>query len=75
MAITLEQLRDIINIEFGEPYLVENGVYAIIHQTSNGKELEISIGRRDCRINEFGEVIGAGTLLGMPDDILVFNQP
>lgn len=74
MSLSLEQLRDIFNLQFGEPYLVENGVVATLENNHEGKMLSIQIGRRDIQINDSGEVVGAGTLITMPDDVLVFNQ-
>lgn len=74
MSLSLERICEILNIEFGEPYLVENGVYAKIEHVDGEKILNLQIGRRDCQINEAGIVIGAGTLMSMPDDVLVFND-
>lgn len=72
--ITLEKLCEIINENFGEPFLVKDGVSAEIYETDDGeKELSINIGRRDVQINEQGEVVGCGTFMGVPDNVLSFD--
>lgn len=72
--ITLEKLCEIINENFGEPFLVKDGVSAEIYETDHGvKELSINIGRRDIQINEQGEVLNAGTLMDVPGDVLSFD--
>ena len=75
MALTIEKLCEIINTEFGDPYLVKDGVSAEILINDDGsKELSINIGRRDVQIDENGEVLGAGTFMGMAGDTLVFSD-
>ena len=75
MSLTIEKLCKIINTEFGAPFLIEDGVSAEILLNDDGtKELSINIGRRDVQIDENGEVLGAGTFMGMAGDTLVFSD-
>lgn len=71
MSVTIEQFCEIINQNFGEPFLVKDGVSAEVYTDEDGeKSLCIQIGRRDVQIGENGEVIGAGTIMGVPDNRL-----
>jgi hypothetical protein len=72
--ISLEKLCEIINTNFGEPFLVKDGVSAEISEYEGKKELTIAIGRRDIQIDENGELVGSGTFVGMADDTLSFNE-
>jgi hypothetical protein len=75
MSLTIEKLCEIINTEFGSPFLVKDGVSAEILINDDGtKELSINIGRRDVQIDENGEVLGSGTFMGMEGDTLVFSE-
>ena len=75
MSLTIEKLCEIINTEFGAPFLIEDGVSAEILLNDDGTtELSINIGRRDVQIDEKGEVLGAGTFTGMAGDTLVFSD-
>jgi hypothetical protein len=71
MSITLEQLCEIINEHFGEPFLVKDGVSA---EMQDDGTLSINIGRRDIQIDQNGEVVACGTFLGMTNDTLSFNE-
>jgi len=61
--LTLERLKEIIDQNFGEPFLKE-GMVTADFTYGEGKTLAITIGRRDVEINEDGEVVGSGTMLG-----------
>jgi len=69
--LTLEALCEVINTQFGEPFLVRDGVMAEIITEDDETLLSICIGRRDIQINAAGEVVSGGTLLGMSDDTLL----
>jgi len=63
---TLERLKEIIDQNFGPPFLEEGLVVAKFVDDDNGakeKTLQINIGRRDIWINEAGEVTASGTTL------------
>ena len=74
MSLSLEKLCEVINENFGEPYLAKDGVSAEIIDDNGIKVLSINIGRRDVQIDEQGEVVGCGTFLGMPDNTLVYIE-
>lgn len=75
MSLTIEKLCEIINTEFGAPFLIKDGVSAeILVNDDSTKELSINIGRRDVQIDEDGNVLGAGTFMGMAGDTLVFSD-
>ena len=69
--LTLETLCEIINKQFGEPFLIRDGVMAEIVTEADETLLSICIGRRDIQINAAGEVVGSGTLVGMSNDTLL----
>jgi hypothetical protein len=71
VSITLEKLCEIINEQFGEPFLVKDGVSA---EMQDDGTLSINIGRRDIQIDQNGEVVSCGTFLGMTNDTLLFNE-
>ena len=75
MAIELDRLAEILNNQFGEPFLAKDGVRAEYREFEGQKELMISIGRRDIQINDAGEVVSCGTFVIMPDDVLVWDDP
>lgn len=65
MSLTLEKLCEVLNQNFGEPFLEEGMVSADIweDEETGEKSLAIQIGRRDVQIDSDGQVIGAGTML------------
>jgi len=69
--LTLETLCKVINTQFGEPFLVRDGVMAEIVTEADETLLSICIGRRDIQINAAGEVVSSGTLVGMSNDTLL----
>ena len=69
--LTLEALCEIINTQFGEPFLVRDGVMAELIIEADETLLSICIGRRDIQLNAAGEVVGSGTLVGMSNDTLL----
>ena len=63
----LEQLAEILAREFGAPFLEEGFVFSGIHVDEEGnKSLHLRIGPRDIEIDEEGNMLGNGTLLGEP---------
>ena len=62
--ITLEKLKEILDEQFGEPFLPKDIVIAEIIKFDEKKELSITIGRRDIQIDEYGNVNSSGTFLG-----------
>jgi hypothetical protein len=74
MSLSLEKLCEVINQNFGEPYLSKDGVSAEIIDDDGIKVLSINIGRRDVQIDAHGEVVSCGTFLGMPNNTLVYNE-
>lgn len=60
--ISLDQLKKIIDREFGTPFLKDGHVKAHFVKGKR-KTLEIVIGKRDIWLTESGRVIGAGTRL------------
>jgi hypothetical protein len=73
--LTLEKLCEIINSNFGEPYLISGGVTAeIIEDEEDVQLLSINIGRRDIQINTQGEIVGSGTFLSMANNTLELNE-
>jgi len=64
LMLTLERLKEIIDQNFGTPFLEEGLVTASLDNEDGEKTLSITIGRRDVQINEAGEVVGSGTMLG-----------
>jgi hypothetical protein len=59
--ISNAQLNEILNQNFGEPFLPNDFVAS---ELTEDNTIQISIGRRDIAIDENGEVIGSGTLMG-----------
>lgn len=59
----LTKFADILNKEFGPPFLPDGFVRAIWEP---GNTLRVYIGRRDIHIDEEGHVLGAGTCLSKP---------
>jgi len=75
MALSIEKLCEVLNSEFGSPFLVDGGVVAEILENEDGsKELSINIGRRDVQIDADGEVTSSGTFIAMADNTLIFNE-
>ena len=72
--INLELLAKILNDNFGEPFLVKDGVTAEISGEGDDKILTISIGRRDVGFTSIGEVVNTGTYTGMGPDTLVGSE-
>jgi len=74
--LTLEKLAEIINENFGEPFLVKDGVFAEVIDEDDEAEpsLCLTIGRRDIQINSEGEVLGSGTCVSMPPNTLELNN-
>ena len=62
--LTLERLKEIIDQNFGTPFLEKDLVTANLDNEDGEKTLSITIGRRDIQINEAGKVVGSGTMLG-----------
>ena len=58
--MTLDQLAQIFNQEFQEPFLPDGMVQ--VRMNDDGT-MRLQIDRRDVHINEDGEVLGAGTAL------------
>jgi hypothetical protein len=73
-TITLEKLCEVLNTHFGEPYLAAGGVTAELVDNEGQQELSITIGRRDVTIGANGELVGSGTFVMMPDNILVAEE-
>lgn len=70
--LTLEKLCEMINENFGEPFLVKGGVSAEVFTDEDGtKSMTLQIGRRDVEIDENGEVLGCGTLVVVDPSSLV----
>ena len=61
--MTLEQLKEVLEHHFSEPFLARDYVRARFIESTAEKTLQINIGRRDIWLNEKGEVTGAGTYL------------
>lgn len=64
---SLEQLAEILAREFGAPFLEEGFISSgILVDEEGNKSLHLRIGPRDIQIDEEGNMIGNGTLLGEP---------
>ena len=61
--LSLKRLKEIFDTEFGRPFLAQGTVVA--KWRSDGT-LNIQIGQRDIDLDEKGDVVRAGTNLGMP---------
>jgi hypothetical protein len=64
--LTIQQLQEIINRHFTPPFLPAGHVRASINEDSG--ELSLVIGPRDVSIDPDGNVTGAGTWLGGPEE-------
>ena len=72
MSLKLKKLARVLQENFDEPFLVSGGVTVEYDEDRN--ELSICIGRRDLTIDSDGNVVAAGTFLGMPADVLTYEE-
>jgi len=59
--ITLEQIKEIFDFHFVEPFLAKGIVETKFITHTKQKTLQIKIGRRDIWLEESGRVVGSGT--------------
>lgn len=62
-GISTKQLQEILDKEFGHPFLEEGTVRTEYFEKSG--RLIIRIGRREVELDRKGMVIGGGTIIGM----------
>jgi hypothetical protein len=76
--MTLEQLKDLLDQNFSEPFLPAGLVRTEMRDRPDGpKSLSVWIGRRDVDFTEDGRVIGAGTCTSepMPEELRGTSEP
>lgn len=61
MSVSLKRLKEVIDGNFGEPYLPEGLVQTRWLESPDGRQLEIRIGRRDVCLMGNGKTAGSGT--------------
>lgn len=67
--LTFKKLAEIINREFGPPFLHKNEVIAKVGTYKGEPTFDLTIGRVDMEVNSKGQVISHSTLVNKPDKL------